>query len=165
MRSGSGSSYGSSRVKLQALNERSGDFGDRALVKAIGFTTFGTDSLALFIKQQFMAKFTHPAHLPGRIANDQGVVGDLFGDHRTCANECKLTDIMPAHNGSIGSNAGAPAHPGLGILPASVDRRSGVDNISKNAGWTQKNIVIADDAGVETNIVLNFDIGTKDHSW
>ena len=109
-----------------------------------------------------MPKFTHPAHLPGRIANDQGVVGDLFGDHRTCANECKLTDIMPAHNGGIGSNAGAPADPGLGVLPTAVDRRTGVNNIGKNAGGAQKNIVIASDAGVEADIILNFDIGTKD---
>ena len=114
---------------------------------------------------QALAEFAHPACLAGGVANDKGVVGDGFGDDGTGTDEGKPSDIVSANDGGVGSDGGSMLYQGSGIFALAVDGRSWVDHIGEDHRRSKENIVFTDHTGVDTDVVLHFNIFAKYHLW
>ena len=67
-----------------------------------------------------MTKFAHPSRLTGRVADNEGVIRDMFGHDGPRPNKSKTTNIMPADDGGVGTNAGTATNPGLGVLASPI---------------------------------------------
>ena len=137
--------------------------------KFILFAGFWTNCTAIVVEVEAVAKGAHPAMLLGGVAHDQSIARNVFGHHGTCSDKGEGSNVMAAHDGGIGSNGRAAAYMGLCVLVSANDCASRVGYVCENAGWTQKDIVVARDASVQTHVVLNlaiaaqFDFRADDH--
>jgi hypothetical protein len=68
---------------------------------------------------------------------------------------------MSAHNRCIGSDARAFSHVRFRVFVLTVYGAAWIDYIGEHHGWTQKNIIVACDAGVNGNVVLDFHIPSQ----
>ena len=124
----------------------------------VNLFTLWADGVALGVKFKAMTVFTHPANMTGGVADHKCIIRDMLGYHSPRADKGKTSDIMPAYNSRIGAYAGPLANPRLGVLTATIHRGTWVGYVGKNTGRAKENIVIADDPGVQTHIVLNLNI-------
>ena len=123
---------------------------------------FWAGGLAVGIKFQAVPKFTHPTHLTGGVADHQSVIGNIFSHYCASTNEGIGSDVVTADDGGIGSDAGSFSHVGFGILAPAVHAGAGVGHIRKHARWAQEDVVVASDAGVDADVVLDFNVSAQD---
>lgn len=112
---------------------------------------------------QALSKFAHPADVAGGVADDEGIVGDGFGDDSTGTDEGKPSDIVAADDGGVGSNGGTLLYQGAGIFAFAVDGRARVGYVGEDHRWSEEDIVFADYTGIDADIVLHFHIFAKYH--
>jgi hypothetical protein len=71
---------------------------------------------------------------------------------------------MATHNGGIGSNTCTGSNMCFGILFLPVHCTSGIGNIGKYTTGTQKYIIITSNTGVNTHIILHFNIVSQNYA-
>jgi len=125
---------------------------------------FAAHGLSVCIEVQPLAELGHPTDLLGGIANDQGIGGDVFCDHGSGADEGVRSDVVAADDGGIGADAGSATHVRTRVLAPSIDGAAGVDDVGKHTAGAQEHVVIARDAFVDGDVVLDFDIGAEAHT-
>ena len=85
--------------------------------------------------------FAGPADLFGRVADHQGVVGDVFIYYCPCPNEAVAAEGGAAYNCGIGADGGAFFHQCGAHLVHFADFRPGVIDIGKHHGGAAKHTV------------------------
>ena len=112
-----------------------------------------------------MAIFANPTDLASRIANNEGIGRHRFGDNRAGTDESVFANFVATNDGSIGADGSTTAKYGRAIFIFARHGTARVDYVGKNHRRTEENIVLADDTGIDTYVVLylyvtaKFDVG------
>ena len=104
---------------------------------------------------QMFAASAHPADGPGRIAESQGMVGDVPGNHGPRADKGLASDGHPADNGRIGSDGRPLLDAGGTNLIHFTDFSPGVVDVGKDHGWTAENPILQGHTLIDAYVVLN----------
>ena len=126
---------------------------------------FGASGAPIGIKLQAVAVFGHPAHLASRVAHHKCVGGYVFGDYRAGANKRVSADVVAAHNGGVGANAGSLAHVGAQVAVAAVHGAAWVHHVGKYHGRAQEDVVFAHHTRVDRHVVLNLHVVAEHYIW
>ncbi len=118
---------------------------------------------AVFIEAQALAVLAHPADLAGGVADDEGIRLYFLGDHGPCANEGVGSDVVATNDGGIGPDGGPFADHGFHVFPFAVHGAAGVMDIGEDHARPQKNVIFADHAFINGDVVLHFDIIPQYH--
>ena len=110
--------------------------------------------MAVGIKFQLPAAFTHPPDLPRGIAHDQRVGRDVVRHHRAGSDQGVTAYRVAAYDGRIGTDAGSAFDARLAELVLAGDGAAGIDDIRKDAARAEEHVVLARDAGVDRDVVL-----------
>ena len=78
------------------------------------------------------ATFTHPSGLFGRIADHEGMLGNISCHYRTCTDEGVAADGVAANDGAVGSQGGAFSDEGGADLIHPADFRPGVVDVCED---------------------------------
>lgn len=103
---------------------------------------------------QLFTAFTHAADLLGRIAHHQGVIRNIFRDHRPGADESVTTDGMAADDRSVGSDSGALLDKGGAHLVHFGDFRAGVEDVGEDHRGSTEDAVFEGHAFIDRDVVL-----------
>ncbi len=90
------------------------------------------------------------------------MVGDIFCDDCSCADEGVLADGMAADDGAVGTKCCAFFDEGGADLVHFADFRSRVIDVCKDHRGTAENAVLQGDAFIDTDVVLYFAFVTDD---
>ena len=110
--------------------------------------------MAVGIKFQLPAAFTHPPDLPRRIAHDQCIGRDVVRHHRAGSDEGITAYRVAAYDGCIGTDAGSAFDARLAKLVLAGDGAAGIEDVRKDAARAEEDVVFARDAGVDRDVVL-----------
>lgn len=127
-------------------------------LKLVTLIAAGAGGFAIIIKIEPLAMFTHPANLAGRVANNEGIGFDFFGNNGSSTDKGVCSDVVTTDDGGIGANGGTFSHDGFHVFALAVDGAAGVINISENHGRAQEHVVFTDDSFVDRDIVLHLDV-------
>ena len=118
------------------------------------------DGLALSLQRQvqLFAKLAHPADLPGRHADHEGVCGNVFIDHRASADKSVFTDGGTANNGAVGTQRGTLFNQRATVFFFAGHAGAGVVHIGKHHARATKHVVFKRDGVVHADVVLNLDV-------
>ena len=105
---------------------------------------------------QFLAALTHPADLPGRVANHQGIVGDIFRNYCSGADKSIGTDSVAADDCAVGAQGGALFDKRGAHLIHPADFRSWVIDVGKNHRRSAEYSVFEGDTFIDADVVLDF---------
>jgi len=117
----------------------------------------GVDAFGIWLREAG-AMAAHPALLMGRDTEHEGIIRHVPTDDGTGTNEGVATDGGTTDDGGVGTNGGTAFEKGLLVFFAAIELAAGVDDIGEDAGGTEEAIILDDDAGVDGDIVLNFDV-------
>ena len=105
---------------------------------------------------QLFAALAHPADLSGGIADHQGMVGNIFCDDCTGADECIRADGVSANDGAVGAHGSAFLNKRGAHLIHLADFRTRVVDIGKDHRWPAENAVFQGYAFIDADVVLYF---------
>ena len=117
----------------------------------------------------FIAVFVHPTDLAGRIADHEGIGRHIFGDNGARANHAILAKFVATNDGSVCSDGHATTENRLFVLVLAADGCAGVDDVCEHHRRTEEHIVLADNARIDRDVVLDFavtaefDVGRDDY--
>jgi len=106
--------------------------------------------------RQFFSAFAHPAGLPGRVADHQGVIGYVFCDNRPGGDEGVTADCSAADDGAVGPEGGAFFDEGGAHLVHLADFGAGVEDVREDHRRAAKDAVFEGDAFIDGDIILYF---------
>jgi hypothetical protein len=138
-------------------------FANGSISHYVLFTSFRTNCLAIFVEVEAESGFGDPAYLDGRVADHQGIGFDGFGYHGAGAHKGKFADVVAADDGGVGADGSPAFHGSSGVFLLPVDVAAGVDDIGKDAGGSEEDIVFASDPGVDGDVVLNLYVVAQYH--
>jgi len=92
--------------------------------------------------------------LAGRIADNQSIRQNIFGDNRSRSYQCEFPYRMPADNRRIRSYRSPALHQGLFKFMFPGDKTPWIGYIRKDTTGSQKDIIFTNDTGIDGNIVL-----------
>ena len=138
---------------------------DCAVAQRVMGSGFGTGGLVVRAEFQSLAASTHPADVSGRVAEHEGVGWHIFRDDGPGPDEGKGPDVVATDNGGVGTNRSPTAYASAGILVSADHRTARVGDVGKNATRTEEDIVLAGDARVEADIVLDLAIPAQRDVW
>ena len=102
--------------------------------------------------------------MAGRIPRNQ-CVGRYVSRHDCSgANKGVGADIVTTDDGGIGSNTGAAPNVSAGELAAAVDSAAWIGYVGEYAAGTEEDVVVAGDASIDANVVLNLDVCAQDYA-
>lgn len=113
---------------------------------------------------KFFPAFTDPALQAGGVAVDQGIVRYIAADDGPGAYKCVAADGNPADDGGIGTDGGAFFDPGRFELFFALDEGAGVYHVGEDHGGSQKHFIFTGYAGVNGDVVLDFDSVAQNHT-
>ena len=117
----------------------------------------------------FIAIFVHPTDLAGRIADHEGIGRHIFGNDRARTNHAIFAEFMATDNRSVSPNGDAATENGLFVFVLAADGCAGVDDVGKHHRRAEEHIVLADNARIDRDVVLDlavtaeFDVGRDDY--
>jgi hypothetical protein len=100
----------------------------------------------------------HPALEFAGNPGHQGVIRNNTLDDGARRDKCESADGGSAYDRGVGADGSAVTHQRAGVLVMSHDFRAWIGDIGEDAGGTAENIILELDAGIEGDVVLNFDI-------
>ncbi len=105
----------------------------------------------------------HPTGGTRWIAHDQGIIRHVLGHHRAGGDKGVTANGHAAHDRGIGADGASAAEHGLLIQRMPVHLRAGIGDVGQHAGRPKKYIVLHHRAGINRNVVLNFDVVAHVH--
>lgn len=102
-----------------------------------------------------MPILTHPSDLMPRITHHQRVRWHFFRHHSPCANKRIFPNIVAANDCGICTNSCAFPYAGFHVFVLAIHGAAWIENIGENHGRTEKNVVFANHACVDGDVVLN----------
>jgi len=128
------------------------------------FSALRTDRY-VFLKINPVAAFTHPSDNLCRIAQNEGMIGNVFGHNGSGTYKGVSADGIAANYGRICPDGGTFFDQGSLILVFSGDVAAGIYDIGKNHGRAAKYIVFKDYTLINGYIVLNLDVVSDFNLW
>ena len=119
--------------------------------------------------RDFIAVFVHPTDLAGRIADHEGIGRHIFGNNRAGTNHAILAEFVSADNRSVSPDRNAATENRLFVLVLAADGCAGVDDVCEHHRRAEEHIVLADNARIDRDVVLDFavtaefDVGRDDY--
>ncbi len=105
----------------------------------------------------------HPAARTGRVAVHQSVIGNVAGDHRPGADERIAADRRAAHHRAIGTERRALAYQRGAVFVLAGHVAARVHDVGEDHRRPAEYVVFQNAAGINRNIVLNFDVIADHH--
>src|ERR1700685_2784873 len=111
-----------------------------------------------------MSMAAHPADLMRWVSNYQAKVRHVLRNHRTRANESIAAYSDTANNRRVRANRTAALQHRSFVQGVSVYLRARIGDIRENTRRPQKHIVFDNNAGIDSHVVLYFNVVTNQRS-
>src|SRR5215471_7035307 len=111
-----------------------------------------------FLDLQLNPAETRPADLPGRHANHQGVVGHVFCDNGAGADEGMFANRYAANDRAVCAQGRPSSYQRSFVFGLSIDVAPRVGYVGEDHRRPAEHVILQDHAGIERNVVLNFDV-------
>src|SRR5258708_21737640 len=109
---------------------------------------------------QGMSVPAYPAAHPARCSEHEGVVGDATRHDGARGDEAVAAEGDAADDRGVSANGGAPANERRLVEIAPGDLRAGIGYVGQHAGRTEEDVVLDRRAGVDGDVILDFDVVT-----
>jgi hypothetical protein len=132
------------------------------VIKEVGFSAFRTNGEALRIEVEAMTIAADPSSVAGGIPHHESKWKNVFSNDCSGSNHGIFADAEAANNGGVGANAGSARDNGGKVLMLAGNGAAGVFYVGENAAGAEENVILAYQALVEGDIVLDLDAGADD---
>lgn len=104
---------------------------------------------------QLLTVFAHPADLPGRYADHQGVSRYVLVDHCACTDKCELTDGDATDDGAVGAKCCPLLDDCIAILVFAFNQGARVIHVGEYHAWPTEYALFQVHVIVDRYVVLD----------